>query len=99
MYILSGTILTVLMWVLRIIEEYRDDAIIGNYCLKLFPPYLFGCSIIDVAFAKSFFNFEGLKGELNLYDFERNGQNLIYYAIDFFLYWILLISVENILTS
>lgn len=67
---ISGTILTTLIYVLRNIDEYKKIGISLNYFLKLFPPYLFGCSLIDLTFAKT--NFKNNGGDLknfNLYDF------------------------------
>jgi hypothetical protein len=46
LYILSGTILTTLIYVMRLFDATRKYALGFNYALKLFPPYLFGCTIL-----------------------------------------------------
>jgi len=61
------------MWVFRILADFKDEAIVVNYILKLFPPYLFGCSIIDIAFAKDYARLEGIRGEINIWDLAYNG--------------------------
>ena len=45
-YILSGTILTTLVYVMRLFDETRNIAVGISYLLKFFPSYLFGCSIL-----------------------------------------------------
>ena len=45
-YILSGTVLTTLTYIMRLFDTTRSYAIIISYSLKIFPPYLFGCTIL-----------------------------------------------------
>ena len=57
-YILGGTVLATLMFVLRIFEDTNPDAVLSNYFLKLLPPFLFGSSIIDISGVDSYANVE-----------------------------------------
>jgi len=45
-YIFSGTILTVVIYILRLFEDTLYYSINFSYAFKLFPPYLFGCTIL-----------------------------------------------------
>lgn len=45
-FILSGTILKTLIHVMRLFNTTRPIGIGFSYIFKLFPPYLFGCSIL-----------------------------------------------------
>jgi hypothetical protein len=45
-FILSGTILTTLIYVCRLFDTTRPIGIGLSYFFKLFPPYLFGCTIL-----------------------------------------------------
>jgi ATP-binding cassette, subfamily A (ABC1), member 3 len=53
-YILSGTIVTTLIYVMRLFDTTREIGIGLSYFLKLFPPYLFGCTILDCANSKTY---------------------------------------------
>jgi ATP-binding cassette, subfamily A (ABC1), member 3 len=74
LYILSGTILTTLIYVMRLFDTTRKYALGLNYALKLFPPYLFGCTILESANSKVFALNDGRSTvDINLYDWSENG--------------------------
>lgn len=46
LYNICGTIVSIIMLVLALIESTRDTAIVLGYFLRLFPPFTFGYSLI-----------------------------------------------------
>jgi ATP-binding cassette subfamily A (ABC1) protein 3 len=70
MYFISGSILTTLIFLLRMFESTVNAGKGLAYFFKLFPPYLFGGSIVDIANATSY---AGANVAVNYYDWANNG--------------------------
>ena len=61
------------MFVIRANNDTNADAIKTNYFLKLFPPYLFGASLIDICSGKLYSTTEKRSFNGNLYGWMDNG--------------------------
>jgi len=83
-FFLFGGVISFIIFVFKTLPKVKDVGICLSYVLKLFPPYLFGSTLIDITSAKIFALVNGSNSEnINLYDWQNNGQNIFFYIIDF----------------
>lgn len=85
-YFLGGGIFTIAYFIMRIIEKTRPIIKIIAYFLKLFPPFLFGISLMDIANAEVFAFFDEIDQDTSLFNWERNGSNIFFWFFDIFLW-------------
>lgn len=97
MYNLSGTILSTIVFVLKLFPSTRSEAKIIGFILKFFPPYLFGASIIDIgSYTLTAQINERKVAEVSLYEWEYCGENLVMIGVNFGIYIFLMIVIEKI---
>ena len=90
LYMLSGTVLTVLVFVVRSFEDTKLLGTILNYVFKCFPPYLFGSSLLDIAAGPSLFG-----KSWDVESFEGNGINIVYY-LGTTVFWLMLVVIMEL---
>lgn len=97
MYNLSGTILSTIVFVLKLFETTRSEATTIGFILKFFPPYLFGASIIDIGNYKTTAQIKDrVAADVSLYEMEYNGENLVMIFVNFAIYSTLIFVIEKI---
>jgi ATP-binding cassette subfamily A (ABC1) protein 3 len=95
-FFLSGNVFSLGLFILRIFDSTRTSAIVLSYVLKLFPPILFGVSVLDITniFIYIYLDKRSRKN-FSYYQFENCGQNIFFIFFDFFLYMGILYYLET----
>lgn len=81
---------------MRLYDSTKDISLGISYFLKLFPPVLFGNSILDISNAELYDSNDGINTDnLSLWDWRHSGQNVFYLFFDTFLYSCVIIFYEK----
>ena len=94
MHLLSGSLLTLILWVLRIIESTREYAKIIHWFFRIIPSFSFGYGILNMANKSLDAAVEGYKNPKNVWDIDIAGGDALMLGIMGVVYFILVFVIE-----
>lgn len=94
-YFFGGGIFTIAYFIMRIIEKTRNIIAVIGIFLRIFPPFLFGVSLIDISNAEVFRYFEDMPEDTSLFHWKLNGINIFFWFFDAFLWGSVIFLIEK----
>ena len=92
--LIFGSILTIVIWVLRIIPSTRSAAKLAAYFLRIFPGFCFGYGIINISNRQLYALIEKYYIPKDAFDLEIAGTDILFLAIHGFFYTLIVLLIE-----
>jgi ATP-binding cassette subfamily A (ABC1) protein 3 len=89
-----GAIVSVVFWILRLIESTRDGSKIAAWFIRIFPSFCFSFGILNVTNKSTYALVEGYKNPKDTYDLDIAGGDIMYLCLGGVVYMILVFVIE-----
>jgi ATP-binding cassette subfamily A (ABC1) protein 3 len=96
MHLIFGALISLVIWVLRIIKSTREAAKVIVWFLRLVPSFSFATGILNMSNRTLFAAVEGYKKPKDVYDLDISGGDVMMLAIEGFVYMLLVLLVEKL---
>lgn len=94
LHLLIGSIVSLVIWILRLIDSTRSAAKGISYVLRLIPSFSFAYGIVNACSKDTYKVMEGWSESKSTYDVDVAGLDLLYLAFSGILYIILIFTIE-----
>ncbi len=96
MHLIFGAIISIIFWVLRLIESTRDASKSVAWILRIIPSFSFAFGIINMSNQSLYAIVEGYNDKKDVYDFDIAGGDILFLGIEGFVYFILVFILEKL---
>jgi ATP-binding cassette subfamily A (ABC1) protein 3 len=96
MHLISGALLSVIFWVLRLIESTRRVSKIIAWFFRLMPSFSFAFGIINLSNASIYATVEGYRDIKSVWDFDIAGGDILMLGLEGFVYMVLVFWIEHL---
>lgn len=96
LHLVFGAIISIIFWVLRLIESTRDASKSVAWILRIIPSFSFAFGIINMSNQSLYATVEGYKDKKDVYDFDIAGGDILFLGIEGFVYFILVFILEKL---
>lgn len=95
-HLIFGALITLILWVLRLISSTRSGAKTAAWVLRLIPSFAFAFGILNMSNITLYAAVEGYTVHKDVYDLDIAGADILMLAMDGFLYLFLIFIVEKL---
>lgn len=94
-YNVCGTIFSIAILILRIIDSTREYALISTYILRLFPCFSYGYSLLNNVNVETYAAIER-KAIQSVFAWENNGSDMFFMGLTAVFYMVLVFIIEAV---
>lgn len=94
LHLLIGSIISLVIYILRLISSTRSAAKGISYVLRLVPSFSFAYGIVNACSRDFYKVIEGHPSVKDVYDWDISGADIAYLAIEGFVYTMLVFLIE-----
>ena len=96
MHLIFGALISLIVWILRIIESTRTAAKIIVWFLRLIPSFSFATGILNISNRTLYAAVEGYRKPKGPYDLDIAGGDILMMALEGLVYILLVFLVEKL---
>lgn len=94
MHLILGALVSIIWWLMRLIESTRSGSKIAAWFIRIFPSFTFSFGIINMCNISTYASVEGYKDVKNVYDFDISGGDILYLGLEGFVFMALVFLLE-----
>lgn len=96
LHLIFGAIVSVIFWVLRLIESTRSGSKVAAWFIRLIPSFSFAFGILNLSNVNLYAAIEGSKTVESAYSFNISGGDILMLGIEGFVYMFLVFVIEKL---
>ena len=93
-HFLLGAIVSIAMWVLRVVPSTRLASKTACWFLRIIPSFSFGMGFMNMSNRALYSVVEGYKDKKDVFDFDISGGDVLYLGIEGVIYFLFVFIIE-----
>ncbi len=95
-HFLLGAIVSIAMWVLRIVSSTRSASKLACWFLRIIPSFSFGIGFMNMSNRALYSVVEGYKDKKDVFDYDISGGDILYLSLEGIIYFLMIFVIEYI---
>ena len=96
LHLTMGAIISIVIWILRLIPSTRDGSKIAHWFIRIFPSFSFSYGILNITSKNTYSYIENYQPPKDALDLDIAGGDVMFLALSGFVYIIILLIIESL---